>query len=80
MHVWHEMSPADATEANSEADPAKRKRSLTTTVATPTSFKFSVTPHPLVATGETIDSLQRQRKQYNVRLFILRHLKTFLGT
>ncbi len=81
MHVWHEMSPTEAAGAEGEGGEAanKPKLSLTTAAATPTAFRFSVVPHPLVS-GEPIESLQRQRKQYNVRLFILRHLKALIGT
>ena len=84
MHVWHEMSPTEAAGAEGAAVEGgeaanKPKLSLTTAAATPTAFRFSVVPHPLVS-GEPIESLQRQRKQYNVRLFILRHLKALIGT
>jgi hypothetical protein len=63
MFVWHERSPEEA--AAEDVPPAK-------------SFEFSVVPHQL-ASGEPIESLQRQRKQYNVKLFILRHLKSLFG-
>jgi len=66
MRVWHDQS--GMTGEGSEVPPAA--------ITPKESFEFRVVAHPLLsASGEPVESLRRQRRQHNVKLFMIRHLE-----
>jgi len=70
MRVWHDQS--GMTGEGSEVPPAA--------ITPKESFEFRVVAHPLLsASGEPVESLRRQRRQHNVKLFMIRHLEALFG-